>query len=89
MVPSAVAVHAPANVAVERLLYGTGLGSDARRRFGLQSGRTWGGQPALELFLVGAVCALDSHGRLETARSLADGSPMKPRKPWQTCPCRY
>ena len=40
----------PPNVAVERLLYGTGLGLMLGAGFGLQSGRTWGGQfPALEL----------------------------------------
>ena len=46
----------PPNIAVERLLYGTGLGLMLGAGFGLQSGRTWGGEfPALELLLVGAV----------------------------------
>ena len=46
----------PPNIAVERLLYGTGVGLLLGAGFGLQSGRSWGAQPpALELFLIAAV----------------------------------
>ena len=46
----------PPSVAVERLLYGTGVGLMLGTGFALQSGRSFGGQPPfLELFLVFAV----------------------------------